>query len=114
MNTEFIREYSLGKLFVTESFPFGDDTLVFKVHNKVFLLLSLGDNKTFNVKCEPEQAITYRNQYPEIKPGYHMNKTHWNTVNFDGNLPDALITEMIDDSYQLVFNSLPKKLQNPL
>jgi predicted DNA-binding protein (MmcQ/YjbR family) len=114
LNTEFIREYCLAKPSVTEGFPFGDDTLVFKVHQKLFLLLSLGDNKSFNVKCNPEQALAYRANYPEITPGYHMNKTHWNTVNFNGNLPDALMAEMIDHSYQLVFDSLPKKLQNPL
>jgi predicted DNA-binding protein (MmcQ/YjbR family) len=112
LNAEFIREYSLGKLFVTESFPFGNDTLVFKVHHKVFLLLSLSQHKSFNVKCDPNKALTYRAQYPEITPGYHMNKTHWNTVIFNGNLPDSLIIEIINHSYQLVFNSLPKKLQH--
>ncbi len=113
MNAEFIREYCLVKPSVTEGFPFGYDTLVFKLYNKVFLILSLDDNKTFNAKCNPDYAISLRAQYPEIIPGYHMNKTHWNTITFDGNLPNNLITELIDHSYQLVFSSLPKILQKP-
>ncbi|TAF44496.1 MAG: MmcQ/YjbR family DNA-binding protein [Sphingobacteriales bacterium] len=111
MNIEYIREYCLAKPFVSEGFPFGDNPLVFKVHNKVFLLLSLDDSQTFNVKCNPEQALVYRAIYPEIVPGYHMNKTHWNTVNFNGSLPNNLILDMINHSYELVFNSLPKKVK---
>lgn len=114
MNTECIREYCLAKPSVTEGFPFGNDTLVFKLHNKVFLILSLSDNKTFNAKCNPDYAVTLRAQYPEIVPGYHMNKMHWNTINFGGNLHNSLIIELIDHSYQLVFNSLPKTFKNTI
>lgn len=109
LNTEFIREYCIAKPSVTEGFPFGGDILVFKVQQKIFLILSLDETQTFNVKCDPEQALIYRANFPEITPGYHMNKQHWNTVSFNGNLPNSLITEMIDHSYQLVFNNLPKK-----
>jgi predicted DNA-binding protein (MmcQ/YjbR family) len=76
------------------------------------LLLSLNDSKTFNVKCEPEKAVNYRNQFVDILPGYHMNKKHWNTVNFSGTLTDDLFMEMIDDSYNLVLKSLPIKQFN--
>lgn len=112
MNEEYIREYCLIKPSVTEGFPFGNYTLVFKVHQKIFLLLNLGENKYFNAKCNPEQALIYRATYPEITPGYHMNKQHWNTVIYNGELTKNLITQIIDNSYQLVFESLPKKLQH--
>ena len=110
MNHEFIREYCLAKPSVSESFPFGDDTLVFKLYDKIFLLLSL-DSSSFNIKCDPEKAISYRNQFNDIVPGYHMNKKHWNTVSFSGMLSDDLITEIIDHSYQMVLQSFPQKIQ---
>ena len=112
MNHEFIREYCLAKPSVTESFPFGDDTLVFKLYDKIFLLLNLGEPNTFNVKCEPEKAIIYRTQFDEILPGYHMNKKHWNTVSFTHTLSDDFMLEMIDDSYSLLLQSIPKKNQS--
>lgn len=104
MNIEELRAYVLQKPFVTEGFPFGEDTLVFKVNNKIFLLVGL-DNQPlqFNVKCNPEKAIDLREEFSEnILPGYHMNKKHWNTVIADGTLTYKLIKEMIDDSYNLV------------
>ena len=110
MNHEFIREHCLAKSFVTESFPFGDESLVFKLYKKIFLLLSL-DSSSFNVKCDPERAISYRNQFSDIVPGYHMNKKHWNTVSFSGMLSNDMIIEMIDHSYQLVLQSFPKKIK---
>ncbi len=103
MNAEEIREYVLQKVNVTEGFPFGGDTLVFKVNGKVFLLMGL-DNETlqFNVKCNPEKAIELREEYPgAVLPGYHMNKKHWNTVIADS-LKNGLLKEMIDESYNLV------------
>lgn len=104
MNVEELREYAIQKKNVTEGFPFGPDTLVFKVSNKMFLLISLDETPlSFNVKCDPDKAFELRETYPEnILPGYHMNKTHWNTLIVDGKLSVKLIIEMIDESYALV------------
>lgn len=108
MNVEEIREYCISKPGVTEGFPFDDTTLVFKVGGKMFALLSLEDDLSMNLKCDPELAISLREQYPAIIPGYHMNKTHWNTV-FTNGVSDDLLRELIDGSYLLIFNSLPGK-----
>ncbi len=108
MNIESIREYILKKPSVTEGFPFGEDTLVFKVNGKIFLLAGLDETPLqFNVKCDPEKAIQLREDFPEsVLPGYHMNKKHWNTIIVDGRLTAKELKEMIDDSYALV---APKK-----
>ncbi|MBK0380166.1 MmcQ/YjbR family DNA-binding protein [Mucilaginibacter segetis] len=111
MNIEELREYCLTKPAVTEDFPFGEDTLVFKVKGKMFLLAGLEDGQHFNAKCDPEVAVELRERYAEIKPGYHMNKAHWNTVFMAGTLTRKQLCGMIDDSYTLVFKSLPKKIQ---
>lgn len=112
MDAEFIQDYCLQKYGVTEGFPFGNETLVFKVKEKIFLLLSLSAQPLqFNAKCDPAEAIELREQYDAVKPGYHMNKKMWNTVVIDGSIPAAVLKKMIDDSYQLVVQSLPKKLQ---
>ena len=104
MNIEMIREYILQKPSVTEGFPFGEDTLVFKVKDKIFFLAGLEEMPLqFNVKCDPEKAIQLREEYPEsVLPGYHMNKKHWNTIIVDGRLSAKQLKEMIDDSYELV------------
>lgn len=115
MNIETLREYCISKKAVTEDFPFGESTLVFRVKNKIFLLVSLDANPLqFNAKCEPEKAVELREQYDAIQPGYHMNKKHWNTVVINGSIPSALIKEMIDDSYNLIVQSLPKKSREEL
>ncbi len=115
MNIETLREYCLLKKATEEDFPFGEETLVFKVMNKIFLLVSLNANPLqFNAKCEPEKAIELREQYDAIIPGYHMNKKHWNTVIIDGTISSALIKEVIDDSYNLIVQSLPKKSREEL
>ncbi|KHJ38284.1 hypothetical protein PBAC_14870 [Pedobacter glucosidilyticus] len=114
MNIESLRNYCLSLKGTTESFPFGDDTLVFKIVNKVFLLASLTEPCSFNVKCDPEKAIQLRESFSEVIPGYHMNKKHWNTVYYNGSLSDKQLTEMIDHSYQLVLKSLPKKQQEEI
>jgi len=115
MNIETLREYCLSKKAVTEDFPFGETTLVFRVKNKIFLLVSLDASPLqFNAKCEPDKAVELREQYDAIQPGYHMNKKHWNTVVIDGSVSSALIKEMIDDSYNLIIQSLPKKLKEEL
>jgi len=103
MNIEELREYALSLENVSESFPFGNDTLVFKVDNKIFLLISLSsETLQFNVKCDPEYAIELREQYPCILPGYHMNKKHWNTIIIDGQLSTKQLKEFVKDSYILV------------
>ena len=104
MNAEEIRTYCLNKKDAAESFPFGNDTLVYKVKGKIFLLVSLDSVPLqFNVKCEPDKAIELREEYPEnILPGYHMNKKHWNTIIVDGKIATKIIKEMMDDSYKLV------------
>lgn len=103
MHIEAIREYCLAKPGAAESFPFGGDTLVFKVKGKIFLLLGLdNDPLQFNVKCNPEKALELREQYHCVIPGYHMNKKHWNTILVDGSVNDKILREWIDDSYALV------------
>ena len=111
MNIEDLRDYCLAKPGATEGFPFGEDTLVFKVGGKMFLLISINQGNSFNVKCDPELAIELRERHPEVIPGYHMNKKLWNTVYMDGSLSNKQLAEMIDQSYNLVFAGLPKKLQ---
>ena len=114
MNIEEIRDYCLAKPGVTEGLPFGEDTLVFKVGEKLFLLTSISEGNSFNVKCDPERAIELRERHPEVRPGYHMNKKHWNTVHTDGGLSRKQLCEMIDHSYDLVLVSLPKKLRDEI
>ncbi|MDO3625819.1 MmcQ/YjbR family DNA-binding protein [Mucilaginibacter sp. BT774] len=111
MNIEEIREYCLAKPGVTEDMPFGEDTLVFRVGGKLFLLTSLSQGDRFNVKCDPERAIELREQHTDIQPGYHMNKKHWNTVYTNGTLSRRQICDMIDHSYDLVLKSLPKNIR---
>jgi predicted DNA-binding protein (MmcQ/YjbR family) len=115
MDIETIRDYCLAKTAVEEGFPFGETTLVFKVRGKIFLLAGL-DNPVlqFNVKCDPEKAIEWREQFPAVQPGYHMNKKMWNTVIVDGSIPGRILRQMIDDSFQLVVMSLPKKSREGL
>ncbi|WP_342646746.1 MmcQ/YjbR family DNA-binding protein [Mucilaginibacter sp. CSA2-8R] len=114
MNTEELRDYCLKKTAVTESFPFDNDTLVFKAGGKIFLLVSLDKGNSFNAKCDPERAVELRERFTEVQPGYHMNKTHWNTVYIDGSLTHKELCEMIDHSYDLIIKSLPKKLKAEL
>ena len=112
MHVENIRDYCLSKAAVTESFPFDESTLVFKVAEKVFALMSL-DKKplSINLKCNPERSIELRERYSSVKPGYHMNKTHWNTLTIDGELSKDFIEDLIDHSYNLVVSKLPKKVK---
>ena len=109
MDIEAIREYVLQKEEVTEGFPFGNDTLVFKVNEKIFLLVALtAEPLRINMKADPETAISLREEFPDhIFPGYHMNKKHWNTVLVSAGLKTSLIKTMIDQSYDLV--QKPKK-----
>jgi len=114
LNLEELREYCLAKAGVTEGLPFGEDTLVFKVGEKLFLLTSISLGNQFNVKCDPELAVELREQHPEVTPGYHMNKKLWNTVKMDGNLTDRQMATMIDHSYEQVFAGLPRKVQETI
>ena len=104
MNIETLRTYALSKPHAEESFPFGNETLVFKINNKIFLLAGLDSHPLqFNVKCNPDKSIELREQFPEnVLPGYHMNKKHWNTIIVDGRLSNKQLQEFIDDSYNLV------------
>ncbi|WP_456376094.1 MmcQ/YjbR family DNA-binding protein [Lutibacter sp.] len=115
MNIEEFREYCLSKKYVTESFPFNEHTLVFKVANKMFALSGLEHKPpTVNLKCNPEKAIQLREEYSEIIEGFHMSKKHWNTITIEGSLPTSFIKELIDDSYNLVVKGMTKKLQKEL
>ena len=108
---EELREYCLSKKFVSESFPFDESTLVFKVHNKMFALFSLEkDPLRINLKCDPEKAIELREEYWQVIPGYHSNKKHRNTVIID-QLTLSQVCEWIEHSYNLVREKLPKKLK---
>ena len=114
MDIEFFRKYCLGKAGATETTPFDEDTLCFKVGGKIFAIIDMLKFESVNLKCEPERAQDLRESYDGVIPGYHMNKKHWNTVSFDGSIPDHLILEWVDHSYELVLNSLPKKVRESL
>lgn len=111
MNIETLREYCLAFPNVEESFPFDEVTLVFKVAGKMFALTSLDSELNINLKCNPEKAIELREKYSCVLPGYHMNKTHWNTVIIDGSVSDKLILEWIEHSYWTVVAKLPKMIR---
>ena len=114
MNIELFRDHCLSKKGVTEGFPFDETTIVFKVMNKIFALAGV-ENFTFaNLKCDPDRALELREEYSEIRPGFHMNKKHWNSVYVDGSLSDDLILELVDHSYAIIVSGLTKKLQAEL
>jgi predicted DNA-binding protein (MmcQ/YjbR family) len=103
MNIESLREYCLSKPAVEETLPFGPDTLVFKVNDKIFLLTGLNSPQLqFNIKCDPDKAIELREEFPCVLPGWHMNKKHWNTIIVDGSVSSKQLKEWIDWSYELV------------
>jgi predicted DNA-binding protein (MmcQ/YjbR family) len=114
MDIEEYRNYCLAKAGVTEEFPFDNNTLVFKVMGKMFALTGVESFSSINLKCDPEKAVELREQYEAVLPGYHMNKTHWNTVLIDGTINNRLLQQWIDHSYDLVVASLPKKLKAEL
>lgn len=109
MDLAEFREYCLSKPSATEDTPFGPDVLVFRVGSKMFALAAINRvPTTVNLKCNPDLALDLRDRYEQVKPGYHMNKRHWNTVEIEGGIPDVELQKMIDHSYELVFESLPK------
>jgi len=109
MNIEELRDYCIAKPAVTESFPFDESTLVFKVAGKMFLLTDLVDAFSMNIKNTPEKVIELREQYPCILPGYHMNKIYWITVMIDGTISDNLLKQWIDESYQCIVAGFSRK-----
>lgn len=113
MLPETVRAFCLQKKGVTESFPFNEDALVFKVQGKMFALMSL-EERTLNLKCDPEMAISLREQYSWVTPGYHMSKVHWNTIDLNGPVPEKMVCEWITGSYNLVVASLSRKLRSEL
>ncbi|MBX2844662.1 MAG: MmcQ/YjbR family DNA-binding protein [Saprospiraceae bacterium] len=115
MNVEEVRAYCLLKPHTTEGFPFDEQTLVFKVAGKMFALTGLEwEQCHVNLKCDPERSLELREQYPEIVPGYHMSKKHWNTVAFEAGLSEDFLKELIDHSYELVVGSFSKKKREEL
>ncbi|TCI91344.1 MmcQ/YjbR family DNA-binding protein [Tenacibaculum sp. M341] len=118
MHIDQLREYCIQKKGVTEEFPFDEVTLVFKVMGKMFALVGLekwerGETK-INLKCDPDWAEELRGEYESIKPGFHMNKKHWNTVTFNHDVADSFAFELIDHSYDLVVKGMTKKLREEL
>ncbi len=115
MDLEDFREHCLNKPHVTESTPFGEDVLVFKVAGKMFALAALDEiPATVNLKCDPDVALELRDRYEQVRPGYHMNKKHWNTVEIDHGISETELRKMIDHSYGLVVQSLPKAVRAKL
>lgn len=109
MNIEDLRTYCISKEGVSEAFPFDETTLVFKVGNKIFALVSIEQKEFINLKNEPYENVELREVYDGIKPGYHMNKKHWNSVYFNSDVGTPLLKKMIDVSYRLIRGSLTKK-----
>jgi predicted DNA-binding protein (MmcQ/YjbR family) len=114
MDIESIRNYCLQKKGVTEEFSFDEDSPVYKVIGKIFAITSLTLPYSINLKCDPEKAAELREKYNAVTPGYHMNKTHWNTIDLENNISPKLIKEWIDDSYDLVVRGLSKKEKEKL
>jgi predicted DNA-binding protein (MmcQ/YjbR family) len=110
-----LRSWCVSQPGAVEEFPFGPETSVFKVAGKIFALSALeGTPLKVSVKCEPDLAVALRDSYPAIRPGYHLNKRHWNTITLDGSLPDQMARDLIEDSYDLVVSALPKRVRERL
>jgi len=114
MYLDDLREYCLSKKGTSEGTPFGPETLVFKVMNKAFAITGIDDYEFVNLKCDPEYAAELREREAGIKPGWHMNKTHWNSVMANGTVSEKLFKELIDHSYDLIVKALPKKIKEEL
>jgi predicted DNA-binding protein (MmcQ/YjbR family) len=115
MNAEQLRDYCLSLLGTDEQFPFGPETSVFKVAGKIFALSRLSQHPLrVSLKCDPSLAEELRKAHPTVIPGYHLNKRHWNTVIIDGSLSDEIISDMIEDSYDLIVSKLPRAQQKAL
>ena len=115
MTGEELRAWCLEHPGVEETFPFSPGTSVFKVGGKVFAISRLDDEPlTVSVKCEPDLAAQLRIDYPAIEPGYHLNKRHWNTLTIDGSLDDAMVRDLVEDSYDLIVSALPARARGSL
>jgi predicted DNA-binding protein (MmcQ/YjbR family) len=115
MTFDDLRAYCLSKPATTESLPFDETTLVFKVAGKMFALSDIESRPVrVSLKCDPERAVELREMYPAIEAAFHMNKRHWNTMTADGSLRDSFIRELIDHSYDLVVAGLPKAMRATL
>ena len=115
MNARELRDWCLEHTGASEDFPFTAEHSVFKVHGKMFAISALErEPLEVSVKCEPELAVELRNSYPAIRPGYHLNKKHWNTITVDGSLPDDLVRDLVEDSYDLVVSARPKRVREAL
>ncbi|HRO23063.1 MAG TPA: MmcQ/YjbR family DNA-binding protein [Promineifilum sp.] len=115
MELKTVTSWLLAKKGATEETPFGPDALVYKVMGKMFALVAWEEEPlTISLKCEPGQALFLRDLYPAVRPGYHMNKKHWNTVTLDGTIPEDEVRGMIDDSYELVVKSLTRAMKEEL
>ena len=115
MDFDSIYNYCLSKPGTEETFPFDEHTLVFKVMGKMFAVMGLERSpRSINLKCDPDRSVELRELHPDIQPGWHMNKIHWNTVLLEGELEDALVYELVDHSYELVVKKLSKKVQAEL
>ncbi len=115
MDVEQVQTYCLAKPGVTEDFPFDESTLCLRVGGKIFALISLDSERlSINLKAEPDYALELREQHPEVQPGYHMNKKHWNTVDFEGSLDGKLLRQLLDHSYEQVFKTLKKGEQEAI
>lgn len=109
MDLESLRRYCLGKPGAEDSHPFGPGALVIKVGGKIFAIIAdEEDPTTVSLKCEPEVVDLLRSSFAAVRPGYHLNKRHWNTVTLDGSIDDEQVSEWIDDSYDLVIQGLPR------
>lgn len=113
MNIESFRDYCLSKKGVTESFPFDEETLVFKVMGKIFSICPLERIPSqVNLKCDPEWSVELRETYDgHIYPGFHLNKEHWNTIEIEKKIPDDLLIKLTDHSYDLIVAKFPKKVK---
>jgi predicted DNA-binding protein (MmcQ/YjbR family) len=115
MDATELRRWCLRQAGAIEDFPFGSEHSVFKVAGKMFALSALDrEPLEVSVKCEPELAVQLRHSYPAIRPGYHLNKRHWNTITLDAGVPDQMVYDMIEDSYDLVVSALPKRVREQL
>ncbi|MGH9197267.1 MAG: MmcQ/YjbR family DNA-binding protein [Acidimicrobiia bacterium] len=115
MDLEDLRGYCLSKPGADESYPFGPGALVMKVGGKLFAIIAdESDPLTLSLKCEPDIAVMLRSHYPAVGPGYHLNKRHWNTVTLNGTIQKKQILEWVDDSYDLVVETLPRRIRDEI
>jgi len=114
MHLNDIIEFCNSLPHVEEKMPFGEDDLVYTIGGKMFILIDLEDFSMINIKCHPENAIELREKYSDVIPGYHMNKKHWNSILFPNDIPDKMIFQWIKNSYDLVYQTLTKKVKERL